>query len=103
MIAVMTFVVFDWLRSKPFGEQGGLLLLALFLCVIVYAVVGGWLAGRDWEKEQRRKARRHGYKSWAEYMAAEGDETVRDSWQQEAERERNRLSRRLSRLFTGRD
>lgn len=104
MIAAMTFVVLDWLRSKPFGEQGGLLLLALLLtCIIVYGVVGGWLAVRDVEKEERREARRHGYKSWAEYMAAEGDEFVRDSWQQEARRERNRLSRRLSRLFTGRD
>jgi hypothetical protein len=54
------------------------------------------------ERELLREARQHGYESWAEYMAAEGNEFVRDSWQGPAERERNKLVRRLRQLFSRR-
>jgi len=104
-IAVITYVVLDWLKTKPFGDPGGygglIVVAALLLGLIAYAVFSGWLAAREVEREELHEARRHGYESWAEYMAAEGDEFVRDSWQRPAQRERNRLSRRLKRLFGG--
>jgi hypothetical protein len=76
--------------------------MALVIGLMVYGILGGWLSVRDVERHQLREARRYGYESWAEYMAVEGDELVRDSWEGPAQRERNRLSRRLKRVFTKR-
>ncbi len=105
-ISAATYFVLDWLKSKPFGELsgfGGVVIgVALVVGLIAYGVISGWLAGREIDREALREARRNGYESWAEYMAAEGDVFVRDSWQEAARRERNKLSRRLKRLFTGR-
>lgn len=106
-IAVVTYTFLDWLKTKPledFGVYGSILIgLAFPMLLIAYGLVKGQLDVWEVEREHLREARQHGYESWAEYMAAEGDEFVRDSWRGPAERERNRLVRRLRRLFSRRD
>jgi len=105
-ISVATYFVLDRLKMRPFGEVsgfGGLAVgVALLAGLIVYGIFCGWRTGREMDREALQEARRHGYESWAEYMAAQGDASVRDSWQVPALRERNRLSRRLRRLFSRR-
>jgi Na+/proline symporter len=71
------------------GAVIGVVFIVLFVLVmLVLGSFNAWRTLRDIEKENLAEAKRHGYSSWAEFMAAEGDPMVRESWQAQAQKEK---------------
>ena len=89
---VIGMEIFQWIKEHQAEIDS---FSWLFWVVAIAYIVGGVILGRwkdrKWENEYRlNTAKENGFESFAEYMEATCDGSVRESWKQAADKEREK-------------